>query len=91
MAIMIFQKSVIGNFPVKYKITSLQSYLAFGGGNLWKLESRHEILSVSTLLRNVQIVIIHFRYVKSEKLCSDEDVYAYFSHLQFRVFIRGVI
>jgi len=30
MAIMIFQKSVLGNFPVKYKRTSCQPYLAFG-------------------------------------------------------------
>jgi hypothetical protein len=28
MAITIFQKSVIGNVPVKYKITSCQPYLA---------------------------------------------------------------
>ena len=30
MAITIFQKSVIGNLPVKYEITSCQPYFAFG-------------------------------------------------------------
>jgi len=50
MAIMIFQKSVIGNFPVKYKIMSCQPYLGFGMVEVTrKLETRHEILSVSTL------------------------------------------